>query len=58
MSEVYTIAKVCQITTEDIVKYFPPGGVDIEDMEPDPASKFATELAGLLQSYIKEAAKI
>lgn len=59
MSEVYTIAKICQIPKEEILRYFPPGGVDLEvDVEPDPTSKFAAELAGLLQSYIKEAAKI
>ncbi len=58
MSEVYIIAKICQIPKEEILRYFPPGGVDIEEAEPDAASKFAAELTGLLQNYIKETAKI
>lgn len=57
MQEVYTIAKLCQIPVEEIHKYFPPDGIDIKDSEPDPASKFASDLADLLQKYIKEAAR-
>jgi len=56
MSEVYIIAKLCQIPIEEIYKYFPPDGIDTEfETKPDPASKFAADLAGLLQDYIKEA---
>lgn len=58
MQEVYTIIKLCQIPPEEIYKYFPPGGIDIKDSEPDPAGKFAADLAGLIQGYIKEAVKI
>ncbi len=59
INEIWTIVKLCQIEPEDICKYFPPDGIDKEfEKEPDPASKFAAELAGLLQNYIKEAAKI
>ena len=59
INEVWTIVRLCQIEPEEICKYFPPDGIDKEfESKFDPASKFATELAGLLQSYIKEAAKI
>ena len=54
MQEVYTIIKLCQIPVEEIYKYFPPDGIDIKDCEPDLASKFAADLAGLLQDYFKE----
>lgn len=59
MQEVYTIIKLCQIPPEEIYKYFPPDGIDREfETKPDPAGKFAAELAGLLQNYIKEAARV
>ncbi len=54
MQEVYTIIKLCQIPVEEIHKYFPPAGIDIKESEPDLTSKFAADLAGLLQDYFKE----
>lgn len=59
INEVWAIVRLCQIEPEEICKYFPPDGIDKEfESKSDSASKFAAELAGLLQSYIKEAAKI
>jgi len=56
INEVWAIVKLCQIEPADICKYFPPDGIDTEfETKPDPASKFAAKLAGLLQDYIKEA---
>lgn len=58
MSEVYNIAKICQIPQEEILRYFPPDGIDKKiEAKPDPAGKFAADLAGLIQGYIKEAVK-
>lgn len=57
INEVWAIVKICQIEPDEICKYFPPEGIDVKTQEPDPASKFAVELAGLLQSYIREVAQ-
>ncbi len=58
MSEVYTIAKICQIPVGEIHIYFPPGGIDKEtETKPDPVSKLAAGLAELMQTYITETKK-
>ncbi len=59
INEIWTIVRLCQIEPAEICKYFPPDGIDREfEIKPDPANKFAAELAGILQNYIKEAVKI